>query len=82
MIYNKTVLFHVQWTYLVFYSITDVTPPLLILHAEDDVIVPYHLGQKVSVLNVSLVSCLGQCLLYALCGKCSSNQPAPPAQSF
>ncbi|KAL4237565.1 Protein abhd12b [Mactra antiquata] len=27
-------------------SIADVTPPLLILHAEDDVIVPYHLGQK------------------------------------
>ncbi|XP_053374040.1 lysophosphatidylserine lipase ABHD12-like [Mercenaria mercenaria] len=27
-------------------SIADVTPPLLILHAEDDFIVPYHLGQK------------------------------------
>lgn len=27
-------------------SIAEVSPPLLILHAEDDVIVPYHLGQK------------------------------------
>ncbi|XP_060553065.1 lysophosphatidylserine lipase ABHD12-like [Ruditapes philippinarum] len=27
-------------------SIADVSPPLLILHAEDDVIVPYHLGVK------------------------------------
>ncbi|KAH3851352.1 lysophosphatidylserine lipase ABHD12-like isoform X1 [Dreissena polymorpha] len=27
-------------------SIADVTPPLLMLHAEDDVIVPFHLGVK------------------------------------
>lgn len=27
-------------------SIADVSPRLLLLHAEDDVIVPYHLGQK------------------------------------
>ncbi|XP_052770174.1 lysophosphatidylserine lipase ABHD12-like [Mya arenaria] len=34
-------------------SIADVSPPLLILHAEDDVIVPFHLGVKLYEAAVS-----------------------------
>lgn len=30
--------------------ITKVNCPILILHAKDDVVVPYHLGEKVSFL--------------------------------
>lgn len=39
-----------------YFSISEVSPPLLILHAEDDYIVPFHLGEKVrniSVINLS-----------------------------
>ena len=42
--------------FYLFYSIGDVTVPMLILHAKDDGIVPYELGVKVLNENKLVIS--------------------------